>query len=51
MARRTNIKLARAEASKRGLPNVTFEVADISSFTGYAGRFDTIIDSTLFPHL
>jgi SAM-dependent methyltransferase len=44
----TAIKLARAEASKRGLPNATFEVADISSFAGYDGRFDTIIDSTLF---
>lgn len=44
----TAIELARAEAAKRGLPNATFEVADISSFTGYDGRFDTIIDSTLF---
>lgn len=42
------IELARAEAAKRGLTNATFEVADISSFTGYDGRFDTIIDSTLF---
>lgn len=44
----TAIELARAEAAKRGLTNATFEVADISSFTGYDNRFDTIIDSTLF---
>jgi 2-heptyl-1-hydroxyquinolin-4(1H)-one methyltransferase len=45
----TAIELVRAEAAKRGLTNAaTFEVADISSFTGYDGRFDTIIDSTLF---
>ena len=42
------IDLARAEAAKRGLTNATFEVADISSFTGYDGRFGTIVDSTLF---
>jgi SAM-dependent methyltransferase len=44
----TAIELARAEAAERGLGNVTFEVADISAFTGYDGRFGTIIDSTLF---
>lgn len=44
----TAIELARAEAAKRGLTNAAFEVADISSFTGYDGRFDTIVDSTLF---
>jgi 2-heptyl-1-hydroxyquinolin-4(1H)-one methyltransferase len=44
----TAIDLARLEAEKRGLTNVTFEVADISSFTGYDGRFGTIVDSTLF---
>ncbi len=44
----TAIKLAREEATKRNLTNATFEVADISSFTGYDGRFGTIIDSTLF---
>ena len=44
----TAIKLARAEAAKRGLTNVSFDVADISAFTGYDGRFGTIIDSTLF---
>src|SRR5258707_4220074 len=42
------IKLARDEAAKRGLTNATFDVADISAFTGYDGRFGTIVDSTLF---
>jgi 2-heptyl-1-hydroxyquinolin-4(1H)-one methyltransferase len=44
----TAIELARREAAKRGLTNASFEVADISSFTGYDGRFGTIVDSTLF---
>lgn len=44
----TAIDLARAEAAQRGLANATFEVADISAFGGYDGRFGTIVDSTLF---
>src|SRR3954454_20593904 len=44
----TAIELARAEAAKRGLTNATFDVADISAFTGYDGRFGTIVDCTLF---
>lgn len=44
----TAIDLARREAAARGLTNATFEVADISTFTGYDGRFGTIVDSTLF---
>ena len=44
----TAIDLARREAERRGLTNVSFEVADIGSFTGYDGRFGTIVDSTLF---
>jgi SAM-dependent methyltransferase len=44
----TAIELARQQAAARGLSNATFEVADISSFTGYDGRFGTIVDSTLF---
>lgn len=44
----TAIELARREAQRRGLTNASFEVADISSFTGYDGRFGTIVDSTLF---
>ena len=44
----TAIALARAAATERGLTNASFEVADISAFTGYDGRFGTIVDSTLF---
>lgn len=44
----TAIDMARAEAARRGLTNATFEVADISDFGGYDGRFGTIVDSTLF---
>ena len=45
----TAIELARREAAKWGLDaRATFEVADISDFTGYDGRFGTIVDSTLF---
>jgi SAM-dependent methyltransferase len=44
----TAIELAKAEAAKRGLTNASFAVADISAFTGYDGRFETIVDSTLF---
>jgi SAM-dependent methyltransferase len=44
----TAIELARAAAAERGQTNASFEVADISSFTGYDGRFGTIVDSTLF---
>ncbi|WP_156686240.1 class I SAM-dependent methyltransferase [Mycobacterium sp. Marseille-P9652] len=44
----TAIALAREEAARRGLTNATFDVADISAFTGYDGRFNTIVDSTLF---
>lgn len=42
------IALARTEAAQRGLDNARFAVADISTFTGYDGRFGTIVDSTLF---
>jgi 2-heptyl-1-hydroxyquinolin-4(1H)-one methyltransferase len=44
----TAIELARAEAAQRGLTSATFDVADISDFTGYDRRFGTIVDSTLF---
>ncbi len=44
----TAISLAREEAARRRLPNATFDVADISDFTGYDNRFGTIVDSTLF---
>lgn len=44
----TAIELAKAEAAKRGLTNASFKVADISAFGGFDGRFNTIVDSTLF---
>jgi SAM-dependent methyltransferase len=44
----TAVELARAAAAARGLTNASFDVADISAFTGYDGRFGTIVDSTLF---
>jgi 2-heptyl-1-hydroxyquinolin-4(1H)-one methyltransferase len=44
----TAIDMARHEAAARGLTNASFDVADISDFGGYDGRFGTIVDSTLF---
>jgi 2-heptyl-1-hydroxyquinolin-4(1H)-one methyltransferase len=44
----TAVELARREAATRGFTNATFQVADISSFRGFDGRFGTIVDSTLF---
>ncbi|MDP7704003.1 class I SAM-dependent methyltransferase [Mycobacterium sp. TY815] len=48
----TAIKLATAEAQRRGLASASFAVADISDFSSYpaglTGRFQTIVDSTLF---
>jgi 2-polyprenyl-3-methyl-5-hydroxy-6-metoxy-1,4-benzoquinol methylase len=46
----TAIELARAEAARRGVHGATFDVADISNFSGYDVRFGTIVDSTLLPH-
>jgi 2-heptyl-1-hydroxyquinolin-4(1H)-one methyltransferase len=42
------IEFARHKAATRDLTNASFQVADISSFTGHDGRFGTIVDSTLF---
>jgi SAM-dependent methyltransferase len=48
----TAIKLATTVAARQGLTKASFEVADITDFnsypTGTEGRFDTIVDSTLF---
>ncbi|MCD2196110.1 class I SAM-dependent methyltransferase [Actinomycetospora endophytica] len=41
------IAAARRTAAERGL-DAEFAVADITAFTGYDGRFATVIDSTLF---
>jgi SAM-dependent methyltransferase len=47
----TAVTAARQAAQERGLDNATFVQADITEFTGFDGRFDTIIDSTLFHSL
>lgn len=45
----TAVAAATAAAEERGLSDrATFVADDISSFTGYDGRFATIMDSTLF---
>ncbi|BBZ30704.1 SAM-dependent methyltransferase [Mycolicibacterium madagascariense] len=45
------VAAATRAAQDRGLSNATFVQDDITSFTGFDGRFDTIIDSTLFHSL
>ena len=45
------IAAATQAAQERGLGTATFVCDDITSFTGYDGRFATIIDSTLFHSL
>lgn len=47
----TAIAAATAAAKERGLTNVSFVQGDITSFTGFDGRFNTVIDSTLFHSL
>lgn len=47
----TAIAAATQAARERNLPNATFVQGDITAFTGFDGRFDTIIDSTLFHSL
>ena len=47
----TAITAATSAAQERGLTDVTFVAADITEFTGYDGRFNTVIDSTLFHSL
>jgi SAM-dependent methyltransferase len=45
----TAITAASKAAEERGLASrAPYQVADISSFTGFDNRFDTIVDSTLF---
>ncbi|OBG81588.1 SAM-dependent methyltransferase [Mycobacterium sp. E3298] len=38
-------------AQERGLTTASFVQADITSFSGYDGRFSTVVDSTLFHSL
>ena len=47
----TAIAAANSAAQVRGLSTASFAQADITSFTGYDGRFNTVIDSTLFHSL
>jgi SAM-dependent methyltransferase len=47
----TAVTAATKAAQDRGLSNATFVQGDITSFTGFDGRFNTIIDSTLFHSL
>lgn len=47
----TAVAAAGAAAAERGLRTATFVCDDITSFTGYNGRFATIFDSTLFHSL
>jgi SAM-dependent methyltransferase len=47
----TAVAAATKAAAERGLTTASFVQADITSFTGYDGRFSTIVDSTLFHSL
>jgi SAM-dependent methyltransferase len=47
----TAVAAATKAAEERGLTTASFVQADITSFTGYDGRFATVVDSTLFHSL
>ncbi|MCV7225890.1 class I SAM-dependent methyltransferase [Mycolicibacterium komossense] len=47
----TAVVAATKAAEERGLSNATFVQDDITKFTGFDGRFATILDSTLFHSL
>lgn len=47
----TAVAAATKAAQERGLTTASFVQADITSFSGYDGRFSTIVDSTLFHSL
>jgi SAM-dependent methyltransferase len=47
----TAIAAATRAAQDRGLSNATFVQDDITSFTGFDGTFNTVVDSTLFHSL
>ena len=47
----TAVAAATESAQKRGLTTASFVQADITSFSGYDGRFRTVVDSTLFHSL
>lgn len=47
----TAVAAATRAAADRGLTTASFVQADITSFSGYDGRFTTVVDSTLFHSL
>jgi SAM-dependent methyltransferase len=47
----TALAAAATAAADRGLANAFFHQADITTFTGFAGRFNTVFDSALFHTL
>lgn len=47
----TAVAAATKAAQERGLTTASFVQADITSFSGYDGRFSTVVDSTLFHSL
>ncbi|MGZ4583525.1 MAG: class I SAM-dependent methyltransferase [Mycobacterium sp.] len=47
----TAVAAATKAAGDRGLTNASFVQADITQFGGYDGRFNTVVDSTLFHSL
>jgi SAM-dependent methyltransferase len=47
----TAVAVASKAAAERGLTKASFAQADITDFTGYDGRFNTVADSTLFHSL
>ncbi|OBG57296.1 MULTISPECIES: class I SAM-dependent methyltransferase [unclassified Mycobacterium] len=47
----TAVAAAAKAAQERGLTTASFVQADITSFSGYDGRFSTVVDSTLFHSL
>jgi SAM-dependent methyltransferase len=47
----TAVAAATKAAAERGLTTASFIQADITSFTGDDGRFNTVVDSTLFHSL
>ena len=50
-SRPTAVAAATKAAEQRGLSNASFEQADITTFSGHDGRFNTVVDSTLFHSL
>ena len=47
----TAVAAANRAAQERRLNTASFVQADITAFTGYDGRFNTVVDSTLFHSL